>query len=290
MASHCDKNVEKSVDLSGAGLGLRREMMSEMSVEVPPVIDFFELAPENWIGIGGRLGRQLEGLAEQRPIVCHGLSLSIGGPSPIDRSLVADIKKFIAKHRVRIYSEHLSYTSDGGQLYDLLPMPHTDEAVRHIASRVKEVQDILEQKIALENVSYYLTPKACMDEVSFITAVLEEADCDLLLDVNNVYVNSINHSYDALDFIKKMPSDRVVYLHVAGHFEDSDGVIIDTHGSPVVHSVWDLLEQTYAVVGVKPTLLERDFNIPATDILLAEIKAVRQRQEKVVDHNNQCLN
>ena len=265
--------------LFGAGLGLRRSMTAEMSAEFPEAIDFFELAPENWIGVGGRLGRQLRTLSERAPVVCHGLSLSIGGPAPLDTKLISDIKTFIAEHNVRVYSEHLSYTNDGGQLYDLLPMPFTEEAVQYTANRVKRVQDQLGQRMALENVSYYTTPKRDLDEAEFVKAVIEEADCDMLLDVNNVYVNSVNHGYEPMDFINKMPLDRVSYIHIAGHFVETDGLIVDTHGANVINPVWDLLAKTYALIGVRPTLLERDFNIPSMEKLLTEIDAIHDRQQ-----------
>ena len=265
--------------LFGAGLGLRRSMTAEMSAEFPEAIDFFELAPENWIGVGGRLGRQLRTLSERAPMFCHGLSLSIGGPAPLDTKLISDIKTFIAEHNVRVYSEHLSYTNDGGQLYDLLPMPFTEEAVQYTANRVKRVQDQLGQRMALENVSYYTTPKRDLDEAEFVKAVIEEADCDMLLDVNNVYVNSVNHGYEPMDFINKMPLDRVSYIHIAGHFVETDGLIVDTHGANVINPVWDLLAKTYALIGVRPTLLERDFNIPSMEKLLTEIDAIHDRQQ-----------
>lgn len=255
-------------------------MTAELAAAVPGDIDFLELAPENWIGLGGRLGRQLRQISEQVPLIAHGLSLSIGGPAPLDEALVVDIKQFISDHNVRIYSEHLSYTNDGGQLYDLLPMPFTDEAVFYTADRVKRVQDILGQRMALENVSYYLTPKRDLSEIEFIRAVVEEADCDLLLDVNNVYVNSVNHDgYKPLDFIKAMPLERVSYIHVAGHYVEPDGVIVDTHGADVIDPVWELLGKTYALIGEKPTLLERDFNIPSIDELRKEVAVIKQLQQ-----------
>ncbi len=253
-------------------------MTAELAASVPDEIDFLELAPENWIGLGGRLGRQLREISEQVPLVTHGLSLSIGGPAPLDEDLILGIKQFIADHDVRIYSEHLSYTNDGGQLYDLLPMPFTEEAVHYTAGRVKQVQDMLGQRMALENVSYYLTPKRELSEIEFVKAVIEEADCDLLLDVNNVYVNSINHGYEPMEFIEAMPLDRVSYLHIAGHYVEPDGIIVDTHGADVIDPVWDLLGKTYALIGNTPTLLERDFNIPSLDNLLNEVSVIKQLQ------------
>jgi len=253
-------------------------MMPKMCQGVPDDIDFLELAPENWIGLGGRLGRQIKEVSQQVPIVCHGLSLSIGGPAPLDVALVTNIRDFIKEHNVAIYSEHLSYTNDGGQLYDLLPMPFTDEAVQYTADRVKRVQDILGQKIALENVSYYLTPKEDCAESDFVRSVIEEADCDLLLDVNNVYVNSVNHHYEPMDFIKAMPADRISYIHIAGHYVEPDGLIVDTHGADVIDPVWNILERTFELIGNRPTLLERDFNIPSIDALLQEVAMIKSRQ------------
>ena len=267
--------------IQGAGLGLRRSMASQLSEATPDGIDFLEVAPENWIGLGGRFAKQLRAISERTPLITHGLSLSIGGPAPLDEDLVFAIKDFIDEHNVSHYSEHLSYTNDGGQLYDLLPMPFTEEAVTYTANRVKRVQEILGQKIALENVSYYTTPKKHLSEIEFVTAVIEEADCDLLLDVNNVFVNSENHhDYEPIDFIKAMPKERVSYLHIAGHYYEEDGLIVDTHGADVIDPVWQLLEQTYGIVGNKPTLLERDFNIPSIDTLMLELNEIRNFQSK----------
>ncbi len=267
-----------SLAQKSAGIGLRRAITSELATAVPAQIDFLELAPENWIGLGGRLGRQLREIGEQVPFVAHGLSLSIGGPAPLEETLVEDIRDFIKTHHVHIYSEHLSYTNDGGQLYDLLPLPFTVEAVTYTVDRVKRVQDILGHRMALENVSYYLTPKRDLSEIEFITAVITEADCDLLLDVNNVYVNSVNHGYEPMDFIAAMPAERISYLHVAGHYVEPDGLIIDTHGADVIDPVWNLLGKTYEMIGPRPTLLERDFNIPGMEQLLAEVALIKQQQ------------
>lgn len=265
--------------LQGAGIGLRRAMTAELATKpIPDDIDFFELAPENWIGLGGRLGRQLREISEKKNIVCHGLSLSIGGPAPLDEDLVRNIGLFIEQHSAALYSEHLSYSNDGGQLYDLLPMPFTAEAVFYTANRVKRVQDILGQRIALENASYYLSPKEDLSEIEFITAVITESDCDMLLDVNNVYVNSVNHQYDPLEFIRAMPADRVRYLHIAGHHAEPDGLIVDTHGADVIDPVWQLLGQTFELIGNRPTLLERDFNIPRIEDLLLEVAMIKARQ------------
>jgi uncharacterized protein (UPF0276 family) len=192
---------------------------------------------------------------------------------------VHDIKDFMAEHNIRMYSEHLSASSDDGQLYDLMPIPFTEDAVRHVAARVRRVQDILEQRIALENVSYYAPTDTAMSEVEFTLAVLEEADCDLMLDINNIVVNSINHKYDAHEYLHKMPADRIRYFHLAGHYVEAEDLRIDTHGTPVDDQAWQLLADAYAHFGVVPTLLERDFNFPPVEELLHEVEHIRKLQE-----------
>ena len=194
--------------VSGAGLGFRRGLLGELEKHDGSGIDFFELAPENWIGVGGTLARRLRTFTERFPFVAHGLSLSLGGPAPLDETLLHRIKGFLDTHDIRCYTEHLSYCSDAGHLYDLMPIPFTEEAVAHVVGRVRRVQDILERPIALENVSYYAAPGREMSEIDFVNAVLAEAGCGLHLDVNNIYVNSINHSYDPLEFLRAMPGDR----------------------------------------------------------------------------------
>jgi len=265
--------------VAGAGLGLRRDMMAQ-SID-DGAVDFMEVAPENWIRVGGRLGRWLDQYSERFPFVCHGLSLSIGSPAPLDMALVRDIREFIRHHRIRCYSEHLSYCSDGGHLYDLLPIPFTAEAVHYVAGRIRRVQEELGQRIAMENVSYYAAPGQEMSELEFINAVLAEADCDLLLDVNNIYVNAVNHAYDALEFLRGLPGERIRYAHIAGHYDEAPDLKVDTHGAAVIAPVWQLLEQAYALYGPIPTLLERDFNIPPLPELLAEVAQIRGIQTRV---------
>ncbi len=264
----------------GAGLGLRRDFITEANAHPPSAASFYEVAPENWIGIGGRFGRLFRAMTERHPFVCHGLSLSIGSPAPLDEPFVHRVKDFLARHRIRAYSEHLSYTSDDGHLYDLMPIPFTEDAVRHVVARVRRVQDILERRIALENVSYYAAPGQEMPEIDFINAVLTEADCDLLLDVNNLYVNSINHGYDAVEFLEALPAERVAYCHVAGHYVEAPDLRVDTHGADVIDSVWNLLEHAYRRFGVFPTLLERDFNIPPLEQLNAEVARIAELQAR----------
>lgn len=241
-------------------------------------VDFMEVAPENWIGLGGRFKKGFQELAEQYPIFLHGLSLNIGGMPAVDAELVKSIKAFMRQYHCPIYSEHLTFCGDDGHLYDLMPIPFTEEAVRYVADRVKQVQDILEQRIALENASYYAAPGQEMSEAEFIRAVLEEADCDLLLDVNNIYVNSINHGYDAEAFLGQLPLERAKYIHIAGHYEEAPDLRVDTHGADVIDPVWALLRQAYEHCGLLPTLLERDFNFPPIAELLEEVNTIREIQ------------
>ncbi|GAB3307612.1 MbnB/TglH/ChrH family RiPP precursor modification enzyme [Haliea atlantica] len=263
---------------AGAGLGLRRSLMGALQAADPAAVDFFEVAPENWIGVGGRLQRQFHQVVADRPLLFHGLSLDIGGPDPLDRDLITRIGALMRELKVPVYSEHLSFCGAGGHLYDLLPIPFTQEAVDWVAGRVRQVQDMLGAPLVLENASYYAQPWQDMSEAAFIAAVASESGCELLLDVNNVYVNSINHGYDPRDFIASLPLDRVRYLHVAGHYDEAPDLKVDTHGADVIDPVWSLLADTYALTGPLPTLLERDFNFPPLEQLLAQVDRIRQLQ------------
>jgi uncharacterized protein (UPF0276 family) len=269
----------KQTDLTGAGLGLRRALLSPLADQLPEQISFLEVAPENWINVGGSYARKFRSLLETYPLICHGLSLSIGSPAPLDEAYLQQLKGFLSQHQVKRYSEHLSYCSDDGHLYDLMPIPFTEEAVHYVADRIRRVQDILERKLIIENVSYYAAPAQEMDEIDFINAVLTEADCELLLDVNNIYVNSINHHYDAEKFLYALPAERVSYFHVAGHYKEAEDLRVDTHAAPVIDPVWELLDKAYAHFGAVPTLLERDFNIPPLAELLTEVDQIIALQE-----------
>jgi uncharacterized protein (UPF0276 family) len=267
--------------VSGAGLGLRREKMDEMLASELASVNFMEVAPENWINVGGSYGKKFRQFTEKYDFVCHGLSLSIGSPAPLDEDFVRDVGKFLKTHDIKHYSDHLTYCSDSGHLYDLLPIPFTEEAVHYVAERIRRVQDILQQEISMENASYYTpAPGKEMEEIEFINAVLEEADCGLLLDVNNIYVNAINHRYDAVEFLKQLPAERIRYAHIAGHFNEDDDLIVDTHGSDVIDPVWQILDKAYEHFGVFPTLLERDFNIPTVPELLTEVEQIRSLQQR----------
>ncbi|MGR9106692.1 MAG: HvfB family MNIO-type RiPP peptide maturase [Gammaproteobacteria bacterium] len=268
----------RPISIKGAGLGLRRAFLDALVAGPEVDIDFFEVAPENWIRVGGRLGKRFRALTERFPFVCHGLSLSLGSPAPLDLPFVLEIKEFLKTHGIPIYSEHLSYCGDGGHLYDLMPIPFTAEAVEYVAARIRRVQDILERRIAIENVSYYAAPGKEMEEIDFLNAVLDRADCDFLLDINNIYVNSINHRYDAEAFLAAIPANRIAYMHIAGHYVEAEDLIVDTHGAAVISPVWRLLEKAYQRYGVFPTLLERDFNIPKLEELIDEVGMIRSIQ------------
>jgi uncharacterized protein (UPF0276 family) len=266
--------------IAGAGLGLRRALLPTLQAGVPDCIDFFEVSPENWIGVGGNLDKQFRSLSEQHRFVAHGLSLSVGGPAPLDTFFLRALKLFLDQHNFALYTEHLSFCSDEAHLYDLYPIPFTYEAVRHVAERIRQTQAILERPIALENASFYVQPPQVeMDELSFINAVLSEADCLLHLDVNNIYVNSINHGYDPVAFLHGLPGERIVYGHVAGHDLEPSGLIIDTHGQDTIDPVWSLLAEAYQYFGVFPTLLERDSNIPPLAELLVEVGHIAVLQQ-----------
>ena len=270
----------------GAGLGLRRALLGPLRSNGLGPVDFMEVAPENWMSVGGRFGAAFREFTQQVPFACHGLSLSIGGPSPLDETFLQRLRKFLDEHAIRCYSEHLSYCTDDGHLYDLMPIPFTSEAVAYVAGRIHRVQDILERRIAIENVSYYAAPGAELTEIEFISAVLQEADCDLLLDVNNIYVNSVNHRYDAIEFLRALPGERIAYGHIAGHYNEADDLIVDTHGADIIPGVWDILEEAYQAFGVFPTLLERDFNLPPIEELMTEVQHIKGLQKKWQGSNN----
>ncbi len=270
-----------------AGLGLRRSFIEQAIATPLKNVSFYEVAPENWMTLGGKLGKQFRAMTERYPFICHGLSLSIGSTDPLDEDFVYDLKHFMRVHKIKLYSEHLSYCSHEGHLYDLMPIPFTQEAVQHVARRIQRVQDILEQKIAIENASYYAAPGQEMTEIDFFNAVIAEADCDVLLDINNIYVNSVNHSYDAEQFLRAIPAHRISYAHIAGHYVEAEDFLVDTHGAEVIDPVWKLLSKAYELYGVFPTLLERDFNIPSMAELQREVSTIQSIQTAWHTQNEQ---
>lgn len=267
--------------VQGAGLGLRRALLGPLQQIERPRPDFLEVAPENWIGVGGRLGRQFRAYSERYPLIVHGLSLSLGAPEPLDETYIARLRRFLDAHDVALYSDHLSYCSEHGHLYDLMPLPFLEETVVWVADRIARVQDLLGRRIAVENISYYAEVGSEMSELDFINAVLDRADCQLLLDVNNVHVNSVNHAYDPVAFLDGLPEHRIAYIHIAGHHHEAEDLIVDTHGAAVADPVWELLALAYDRLGPVPTLLERDFNFPPLDELLNEIELIRGHQQRV---------
>ncbi|MDG6345704.1 DUF692 family protein [Glaesserella parasuis] len=293
--------------LVGSGLGYRRDLANGfLQLPTQSAVQFIEIAPENWVKMGGSARYQFDQVAERFPVAVHGLSLSLGGQAPLDKELLKSIKILMKQYGSTFFSEHLSYCECEGHLYDLLPMPFTDEAVLHTAQRIREVQDYLGLKIALENTSYYLhSPTSTMNEAEFLNAIAQEADCDIHLDVNNIYVNGVNHGLlDPYQFIDQVDHKRVSYIHIAGHNEEQEvlpevntgeeafnkvqgelrhlpQLLIDTHGEKVKGSVWDLLAYTYQrLPHIPPTLLERDFNFPPFMELYAEVEHIARLQRQ----------
>ncbi|MGQ2964311.1 HvfB family MNIO-type RiPP peptide maturase [Methylophilus sp.] len=284
-------------DIAGTGLGLKRELMQPLKqhhgLALLEHLQFVEIAPENWIAAGGRYAADLRWFAERYPMVCHGLCLSLGGPDPLNVGFLQQVKQFLADFEIPLYSEHLSYCSDSanGYIYDLLPIPFTEEAVHHVAQRIRQTQDILGQRIAVENASFYVAaPISEMDESSFINAVLSEADCNLHLDINNVYVNSVNFGFDACSFIDQMPAERIVYGHIAGHLQVASDLLVDTHGAAVIDPVWQLLAYAYQKLGVFPTLLERDTHIPPLAELMQEVDTIQRMQQQAIQSSPHSVN
>jgi len=274
--------------INGVGLGLKRELIPQIQTafgdDSIANINFVEIAPENWINVSGKAAKQLDWFVERYPIVCHGLCLSLGGLSPLNTDFLKQVKKFLLQHHIPLYTEHLSYSTDAyngqqGYLYDLLPIPFTEEAVQYVAARIRQTQDILGERIAVENASFYVrAPISTMDELSFIKAVLTEADCLLHIDINNIYVNSVNFGFDAHEFLRGIPGERIIYGHVAGHYQQKPDLLVDTHGEDIIDPVWALLEEAYQLFGTFPTLLERDNNIPPLNLLMQEINQISTLQ------------
>jgi hypothetical protein len=255
------------------GIGYRKDFGEEFLQSEILQPSFIELAPENWMNIGGYWKKVLRRLSEKYPVTAHGLSLSIGSPEGLDWNFLKQVKQFLQDYNVTVYSEHLSYSKcNNAHLYDLLPIPFRHDAVKHIVERIKQVQDFLGRKITMEIVSYYTPVAAEMTEVEFVNEIIKGSDCNLLLDVNNVYVNAFNHNYDAHNFIDQLPLDTVAYIHMAGHEKVSEDLIIDTHGQPIIDPVYKLFQYTVNKLETPvPVLLERDFNIPEFEELANEM-------------------
>lgn len=259
------------------GIGYRKEFSKAFLNTDVLRPDFVEVAPENWLGVGGYWKQELKQVLEKYPLYCHGLSLSIGSPEGVDKDFVKKVKQFLEDTQAVLYSEHLTFSKvDNAHLYDLLPIPFTQEAIERVSENILQVQDILKKPLILENGSYYTVLEAEMSEEDFINEIVNRTGCELLLDVNNVYVNAFNHTYDAKKFIQKMPLDKVKYIHMAGHHQVNESLIIDTHGGDIIDPVYDLFGWAIGQINKDvPVLLERDFNIPELENLQHEIDTLR---------------
>jgi uncharacterized protein (UPF0276 family) len=275
------------LDWCGVGLGLRMQLIPELQSGLPDGLHFVEVAPENWAGVGGRNAVFLRELSQRMPVVLHGLCLNLGGQAKLNEVLLNAIAQLACELQAPFFSDHLAWTADTGNLYDLMPLPFTEDALEHVTHRIAYVQDRLKMPVGVENVSTY-AQAACntMSEQDFLLALQRRTGCLLHLDVNNVYVNAFNHGFDAREFIAALPTHAIAYLHVAGHFQESETLLIDTHGADVADSVWDLLAYTYQVHGVRPTLLERDFNIPPLLELMHEVRRIGSLQ---IQAQTSCL-
>lgn len=265
----------------GFGLGLRPDHYLEILASKPNV-DWFELLSENYMVAGGKPLQFLDKICENYPVVMHGVSLSIGSTGVIDKNYLRDLKQLADRVQPAWISDHLCWTGVHGQnMHDLLPLPYTEETAKHVAERVSQVQDYLGCQILLENVSSYASyVDSSMTEWEFINEIAERADCLLLLDVNNIYVSSFNHNFDAKAFIDGVPQNRVQQIHLAGHHNHGD-YIIDTHDAPVIDPVWALYEYAISKLGQISTMIERDDNIPPLDELVKELDIARKIAQKL---------
>ncbi|QQR81812.1 MAG: DUF692 domain-containing protein [Deltaproteobacteria bacterium] len=273
----------------GVGLGLRREHFGSLldlyKNQLPPEIAWFEVAPENYMEIGGKVYRDFCHLAERIPIVAHSVSMSLGSLDPLNRPFFNSLKKFIRKHKMPLASDHISFSSyNGVQFDDLLPLPSTEESVKYISKRIRQVSDILEVPFAVENPSYYApagAPDPCyMKEEDFISEIVKESGALLLLDVNNIFVNSVNHKFDPHTYLKKLPLDRIAYVHMAGHYRKKEDFILDTHGSEIIHPVWKLLDELASMTQLPGVMIERDDDIPPIEELTKELRQVHKILKK----------
>lgn len=261
--------------MQGVGIGFRRSLADAL-LETERRVDWLEIVPENFLGKDGPFTAALDRAAERWSIGAHGVSMSIGGPDAYDPHFFAGLRALLDRLQIDLYTEHLSFSDVGGfHTHDLLALPFHDDAVRHAAARIREASERLERPIAVENVSTYVRmPGTRMGEGEFVSAVCEQADCGLLLDVNNVYVSARNHGLDPVALLEAMPLHRTRRIHIAGHLDRGD-VCIDDHGHPVRDEVLDLLDRALRRVGPVPVLLEWDTQIPALDRVLDEADRVR---------------
>lgn len=270
--------------LGGVGLGLRWDFLEEV-LEAPSCdIAFWEVSPENYLGRGGYYPAALERIAERYPLITHGLTLSIGAVDEPDPGYLSALKRELARLAVPWHSDHLCFSSAGDRvLHELLPLKFSHENLARVAARANRIEALLERPFALENITYYVHPgEPEMSELEFINGVLDRCNAGLLLDVNNVYVNSKNHGFDAHAFIAGLPLERVLEIHVAGHERLDNGLLLDTHGEPIADPVLELLEWTIERAGAVPVLLERDNHVPELSELLAEVRVLREVQARAL--------
>ena len=267
----------------GFGVGLRRPHYVHI-LEQHPSMDWFEVVSENFMVEGGRPLEVLEGVRTHYPIVMHGVSLSIGSSDPLNRSYLETLRATARRFEPAWVSDHLCWTGVGGRnLHDLLPLPYTEETVSHVSRRIRQVQEILERTILIENVSSYMAFRSSrLEEWEFLTAVAEEADCAILLDINNIFVSAFNHRFDPLRYIDAIPTERVVQFHLAGH-SDHGSYLLDTHDHPIRPEVWALYEHAVRRFGRVPTLIEWDDNIPDFEVLAAAADEARRRCDLALD-------
>ncbi len=270
------QDVERSPVAPQVGLGLRRGLLPSLDEPALGRIDFLELAPENWMQLGGRLAWSLRALSERVPFTAHGLSLNLGGSTALEPAFLTGLRHFLDEYRIDLYSEHLSACADGGFLHDLIPLPFTTETLRHVSSRLHQVQDALARPVMLENISAYLQWPGDFDEAGFLAELVKTTGCQLLLDINNVWVNGCNQGQDARHLIASLPRGCVAAYHLAGHHRQEDGLLIDTHGEAVCDEVHELFRFALDLHGHQPVVLERDFNLPPLAELLDELDVIRR--------------
>lgn len=261
-------------NIQGTGLGLREEFMFDLiSCSTKP--NFLEVVPENWVNMPKKYQKVFDDIMSQYSVIAHGLSLSIGSYEKVDINFLKQIKTFLDRYEIQYYSEHLSFSSlEGLQTYELLPLPMNEKIIQNVCEKIDFVQNYLKRDLILENATYYYVPESNMSEIDFVNEIFNKSGAKMLLDINNVFVNSFNHKFDPYNYIDNLNLSNVAYYHVAGHLEYKEDLWIDTHGMPVKDEVWDLAEYTLAK-NKAPILLERDNNIPPLDVLMEEYNVLK---------------